>query len=46
MSSSLLAKHGYALSGFIDNLDERDPELVYFKRLTLEWGDQLSKPWS
>ena len=31
---SLLNKAGYALSGVIHNLDEGDPELVYFKRLT------------
>ncbi len=30
---SLLAKLGYALSGVIHNLDEDDPEIVYFKRL-------------
>ena len=30
---SLLAKAGYGLSGVIHNLDEGDPELVYFKRL-------------
>jgi len=30
---SLLNKAGYALSGVIHNLDEADPELVYFKRL-------------
>ena len=30
---SLLAKLGYALSGVIHNLDEGDPEIVYFKRL-------------
>ena len=30
---SLLNKAGYALSGVIHNLDEGDPELVYFKRL-------------
>lgn len=30
---SLLAKLGYELSGVIHNLDEGDPELVYFKRL-------------
>lgn len=29
----LLGRHGYALTGYIDNLDEGDPELVYFKRL-------------
>ena len=28
---ALLAKSGYALSGVIHNLDENDPELVYFK---------------
>jgi ribosomal protein S18 acetylase RimI-like enzyme len=30
---SLLAKTGYVLSGMILNLDDGDPELVYFKRL-------------
>lgn len=30
---SLLAGLGYELSGVIHNLDEGDPELVYFKRL-------------
>ena len=30
---SLLDRVGYALSGVIHNLDEGDPELVYFKRL-------------
>ena len=30
---SLLAKLGYALSGVIHNLDEDDPEIVYFKQL-------------
>ena len=30
---SLLAKLEYELSGVIHNLDEGDPELVYFKRL-------------
>ena len=29
---SLLAKLGYELSGVIHNLDEGDPEIVYFKR--------------
>ena len=29
----LLAKLGYVLSGIIHNLDEGDPEIVYFKRL-------------
>ena len=29
----LLASHGFERSGFIENLDEGDPELVYFKRL-------------
>jgi ribosomal protein S18 acetylase RimI-like enzyme len=28
---SLLAKLGYVLSGVIENLDESDPELIYFK---------------
>ena len=30
---SLLAKLEYVLSGMIHNLDEGDPEIVYFKRL-------------
>jgi N-acetylglutamate synthase-like GNAT family acetyltransferase len=30
---SLLAKLGYVLSGIIHNLDEDDPEIVYFKQL-------------
>ena len=30
---SLLAHCGYVLSGVIHNLDEGDPEIVYFKRL-------------
>jgi GNAT superfamily N-acetyltransferase len=30
---SLLGKAGYAPSGVIHNLDEGDPELVYFKQL-------------
>ena len=30
---SLLAKSDYVLSGVIHNLDESDPEIVYFKRL-------------
>lgn len=30
---SLLNQAGYGLSGVIHNLDEGDPELVYFKRL-------------
>ena len=30
---ALLAKLGYVLSGLIHNLDEGDPEIVYFKRL-------------
>ena len=30
---SLLSKLGFALSGVIENLDEGDPELVYFKRV-------------
>lgn len=30
---SLLAKLGYELSGVIHNLDEGDPEIVYFKRV-------------
>lgn len=31
---SLLAKSDYILSGVIHNLDEGDPEIVYFKRLS------------
>ena len=30
---SLLNRAGYALSGVIHNLDEGDPEVIYFKRL-------------
>ena len=30
---SLLAKLGYELSGVIHNLDDGDPEIVYYKRL-------------
>jgi ribosomal protein S18 acetylase RimI-like enzyme len=30
---ALLDRHGYLPSGVIHNLDEGDPELVYFKRL-------------
>ena len=30
---ALLNKLGYRQSGFIENLDEGDPELIYFKRL-------------
>ncbi len=30
---ALLNRLGYTLSGVINNLDEGDPELVYFKRL-------------
>ena len=30
---SLLAKLEYSLSGIIHNLDEGDPEIIYFKRL-------------
>ena len=30
---SLLAKMGYELSGVIHNLDDGDPEIVYYKRL-------------
>jgi GNAT superfamily N-acetyltransferase len=30
----LLEKLGYTRSGWIDNLDEGDPELIYFKRLS------------
>lgn len=31
---SLLTKFEYVVSGVINNLDEGDPEIVYFKRLT------------
>jgi len=30
---ALLEKRGYVRSGQIDNLDEGDPEIIYFKRL-------------
>ena len=30
---ALLAKRGYVLSGVIHNLDQGDPEIVYYKRL-------------
>ena len=30
---SLLSRFGYALSGVIHNLDEGDPEIIYFKPL-------------
>lgn len=30
---SLLAKEGYVLSGMVLNLDDDDPEIVYFKQL-------------
>lgn len=30
---SLLSKSGYQLSGVIHNLDESDPEIVYYKRV-------------
>lgn len=30
---ALLAKRGFARSGWIDNLDDGDPEIIYFKRL-------------
>ena len=33
-AQKLLISCGFELSGQIDNLDEDDPELVYFKRLT------------
>jgi hypothetical protein len=29
---ALLAKLGYLLSGVIHNLDEGDPELIYFRK--------------
>ena len=32
---SMLAKLGYEPSGIIHNLDEGDPELVYFKRVSI-----------
>jgi len=35
---ALLAKLGYVRSGFIDNLDPGDPELVYFKPLHKKRG--------
>jgi hypothetical protein len=30
---ALLLKNGFVQSGFIENLDEGDPEQVYFKRI-------------
>lgn len=30
---TLLAGRGFVRSGWVDNLDEGDPELIYFKRL-------------
>jgi GNAT superfamily N-acetyltransferase len=30
---SLLSRAGFVLSGIIENLDEGDPEIVYFKRV-------------
>lgn len=30
---ALLPKLGYAPSGIVENLDEDDPELIYFKRV-------------
>lgn len=30
---ALLDKLGYVRSGYVENLDEGDPELIYFKRL-------------
>ena len=30
---ALLSRRGYLVSGVIDNLDEGDPEIVYFRRL-------------
>jgi ribosomal protein S18 acetylase RimI-like enzyme len=33
---ALLEKLGYEKSGWIDNLDEGDPEIIYFKRLDNE----------
>ena len=35
----LLGKLGFKLSGYIENLDPGDPELVYFKRLRGETGE-------
>jgi len=32
---ALLAKLGFSPSGVIENLDEGDPELVFFKRLRM-----------
>ncbi len=32
---ALLEKIGYQPSGMIENLDEKDPELVYFKRIRI-----------
>lgn len=29
---ALLAAEGFKMSGFVDNLDDGDPELIYFKR--------------
>jgi ribosomal protein S18 acetylase RimI-like enzyme len=34
----LLAKCGYVLSGYIDKLDQGDPELVYMKRIKRPTG--------
>ena len=31
---ALMAKLGYAPSGVVNNLDENDPEIIYFKRIT------------
>jgi hypothetical protein len=30
---SLLSRAGFVLSGVIENLDEGDPEIVYFRRV-------------
>jgi ribosomal protein S18 acetylase RimI-like enzyme len=39
---SLLAKLGYTLTGVVDNLDEGDPELIYFKRVATDAASQNS----
>ena len=33
-SAPLLAKHGFVPSGFVENLDVGDPELVYFRAVS------------
>lgn len=35
ITQQLLGKLGFVQSGSIDNLDENDPELVYFKRVNM-----------